>query len=444
MSRKYFGTDGVRGRVGQSPMTPDFAMKLGWAAGKVLARSHKPTVLIGKDTRRSGYMFESALEAGFAAAGANVDLLGPIPTPGVAYLTRMLGADAGVVISASHNPHYDNGVKFFTNTGGKLSDELEQEIEALLEQPMVCVEPDAVGHVLRIDDATERYFKHCVAAYEGPDLSGLHIVLDCAHGAAYKVAPRVLVHLGATVSTLGIHPNGFNINDKVGSTHLETLSATVVERKADFGIALDGDADRCLMVDRNGRTLDGDDLLFIIAKDRQQRGELKGPVVGTLMSNLGLQQALEAMGVEFLRAKVGDRYVLEMLADKGGMIGGETSGHILCLDKASTGDGLISALQAVAAVARSGKRLEDWAGQLRKCPQELINVRISGNAKKMLEHQQIRESVAEVESQLGAQGRVLLRPSGTEPLIRVMVEGHDAAQTRAAAERLADVVRSVA
>lgn len=444
MSRKYFGTDGVRGRVGQSPMTPEFAMKLGWAAGKVLARSHKPTVLIGKDTRRSGYMFESALEAGFAAAGANVDLLGPIPTPGVAFLTRTLGADAGVVISASHNPHYDNGVKFFTNTGGKLSDELELEIEALLDQPMACVEPDMVGHVMRIDDATERYFKHCVAAYDGPDLNGVHIVLDCAHGAAYKVAPRVLVHLGATVSTLGIHPNGFNINDKVGSTHLETLSAAVLERKADFGIALDGDADRCLMVDRQGRQLDGDDLLFIIAKDRHARNELKGPVVGTLMSNLGLEQALDKLGIEFLRAKVGDRYVLEMLGKHGGMLGGETSGHILCLDKASTGDGLISSLQAVAAVARSGRSLEAWVEELPKCPQVLINVRVQGDAKQMLARPEIAAAVQNTEQSLAGRGRVLLRPSGTEPLIRVMVEAQDAGETQRYAEQLADVVRALA
>lgn len=443
MSRKYFGTDGVRGRVGQAPMTPDFAMHLGWAAGKVLARSHKPTVLIGKDTRRSGYMFESALEAGFAAAGANVDLLGPIPTPGVAYLTRVLGADAGVVISASHNPHFDNGVKFFTAQGDKLSDELEMEIEAQLAKPLKCVEPEAVGHVMRIDDATERYFKFCVESYDGPELSGLHIVLDCAHGAAYKVAPRVLVHLGATVSTLGIHPNGFNINLGCGSTDLAALKETVIKRKADFGIALDGDGDRCLMVDRKGKVLDGDDLMYVIARDRQAQGKLKGPVVGTLMSNLGLQQALESHDVKFLRAKVGDRYVLEMLKAKGGVIGGETSGHVLCLDKATTGDGLISALQVVAAIKRSDRDLSSWAQELKKCPQVLVNVRITGDAKQMMNEPSVVDSVKQAEQKLGDSGRVLLRPSGTEPLIRVMVEAHDAVLCKAEADKIADVVRAL-
>jgi phosphoglucosamine mutase len=422
-------------------MTPEFALKLGWAAGRVLGRKPGARVLIGKDTRRSGYMFESALEAGFASAGVEVDLLGPLPTPGVAYLTRALRAQAGVVISASHNPHEDNGVKFFSAEGGKLSDELEEEIERELDAELRCVASEQLGRARRIDDAQGRYIEFCKSTFPLTSLSGMHVVLDCANGAAYKVAPAVFSELGARVTAIGVEPNGFNINRDCGSTHLQALQATVLRTHADVGIALDGDADRCLMVDAHGHEVDGDQLLYIIASGRKQAGLLKGPVVGTQMSNLGLEQALRAQGIAFERAKVGDRHVLERLNATGGFIGGESSGHILCLDCATTGDGIVTALQVLAQVIKSGKSLGELLAGMSKFPQVLINVPVTGAAKKAVELPAVLECVRQVELQLGGSGRVLLRPSGTEPLIRVMVEAEDAAQTRTCAEQIAKCVR---
>lgn len=445
MSRQYFGTDGVRGTVGQIPMTPDFALKLGWAAGRVLGKSAGARVLIGKDTRRSGYMFESALEAGFAAAGVETDLLGPLPTPGVAYLTRALRCQAGVVISASHNPHHDNGVKFFGADGGKLSDEIELQIERQLEEPLICATPESLGRARRIDDAAGRYIEFCKSSFPiQQTLAGLKIVVDCANGAAYKTAPAVFAELGAQVTAIADRPDGFNINRNCGSTHLDLLKAAVREYKADLGVALDGDADRCLLVTHEGREVDGDEILFVIARQRLQAGLLQGPVVGTLMSNLGLQQAIEALGLRFERAKVGDRYVLEKLKASGGLIGGETSGHMLCLDRTTTGDGTVTALQVLAAMVESGQTLAQLTQGMRKCPQVLINVRISGAAKPLLEHAGVQGEVTAVERELGSRGRVLLRASGTEPLIRVMVEADEASLTQSMAERIAERVRTIA
>lgn len=444
MSRKYFGTDGVRGRVGVAPMTPEFALKLGWAAGRVLGGAPGARVVIGKDTRRSGYMFESALEAGFASAGVEVDLLGPLPTPGVAYLARALRAQAGVVISASHNPHHDNGVKFFDAEGGKLSDEIELEIEAMLDQPMHCVSPAQLGRAIRIDDASGRYIEFCKGSFSEKNLKGIKLVVDCAHGAAYKVAPAVFEELGAEVTAIGIRPNGLNINEGCGSTHLDALKSEVIARGADIGIALDGDADRCLLVDGAGREIDGDGVLYIIARARLARGELKGPVVGTLMSNLGLEQALTALGIEFLRAKVGDRYVLEMLKANGGMLGGETSGHTLCLDRTTTGDGIVTALQVLSAIKSQGQSLAQLTEGMPRCPQLLINVPVRGKAADILALPTVKAAEREVGERLGSKGRVLLRASGTEPLIRVMVEAADAALTQREAEFLAAAVTRAA
>lgn len=443
MKRRFFGTDGIRGPVGSAPMTPDFALKLGWAAGRVLARTPGARVLIGKDTRRSGYMFESALEAGFAAAGVESDMLGPLPTPGVAYLTRALRAQAGVVISASHNPHHDNGVKFFGPDGGKLNDEVEAQIEALLEEPLQCVASDALGRARRIDDAQGRYIEFCKSSFPASrSLAGMRIALDCANGAAYRTAPAVFAELGAEVHAIGDRPDGFNINRDCGSTHLDALRATVRASQAHVGIALDGDADRCLMIAADGREIDGDEILYVIACARRASGELRGPVVGTLMSNLGLELALSALGVGFRRAKVGDRYVLEMLKAEGGELGGETSGHTLCLDRTTTGDGTITALQVLAAMLESGRSLGELADGMRKCPQVLINVRLAGPADAVMADARVAACVREVEAALAGRGRVLLRPSGTEPLIRVMVEAQDANETRAAAERIAQQVRA--
>jgi phosphoglucosamine mutase len=441
--RKYFGTDGIRGHVGESPMTPDFALKLGWAAGKVLGGAVGAKVVIGKDTRRSGYMFESALEAGLAAAGVEADLLGPLPTPGVAYLTRVLRARAGIVISASHNPHHDNGVKFFGPDGGKLGDELEAAIEHWLEQPLNCVAPEQLGRAKRVDDASGRYIEACKSTFEGQSLNGLRLVVDCANGAAYRVAPAVFEELGAQVAAIGVQPNGLNINHDCGSTHLANLRAAVVERGADLGIALDGDADRCLMVDAHGNEVDGDQILYVIARAYSRAGTLRGPVVGTLMSNLGLEQGLAALGIDFARAKVGDRYVMEMLKSRGGIVGGETSGHTLCLDKTTTGDGIVSALQVLAAIQREGRALAELVSQMPRFPQRLLNVRLEtrGGAAGILEIPTVREAQREVEERLGQRGRVLLRASGTEPLIRVMVEGQDPDETTREAEFLADRVR---
>lgn len=441
MSRKYFGTDGVRGRVGAEPMTPDFALKLGWAAGRVLGKSGA-RVVIGKDTRRSGYVFESALESGFASAGVDVDLLGPLPTPGVAYLTRALRAQAGVVISASHNPHHDNGVKFFGPDGAKLNDEVEAEIEAMLDQPMQCVAPELLGRVRRIDDASGRYIEFCKSTFDEKNLNGVRLVVDCAHGAAYKVAPAVFEELGATVAVIGNKPDGLNINKDCGSTHLEGLKAAVLASKAHIGIALDGDADRCLMVDAQGNEVDGDQILYILAKSKMASGALKGPVVGTLMSNLGLEKAIAGLGLGFERANVGDRYVMEVLKAKSGTLGGETSGHAICLDKTTTGDGLVTALQVLAAMVQSRKSLSEMAAGMSKFPQLLINVPVTGKAKPILELAAVRAAEKESVQRLGARGRVLLRASGTEPLIRVMVEAEDEIETRREAESIAASVRA--
>lgn len=449
MTRKYFGTDGIRGRVGEPPMTPDFALRLGWAAGRVLAestgRAEPPLVVIGKDTRLSGYLFESALEAGFAAAGVSVAMVGPLPTPAVAYLTRTFRASAGVVISASHNPHVDNGVKFFSSEGRKLPDEVELRIEACIEQPLVTVPPAQVGRAQRLEDAPGRYIEFCKRSFRlSESLVGLKLVVDCANGAAYRVAPSVFRELGARVHVIGNQPDGININHECGSTHLDALIGEVRRQKADLGIALDGDGDRCLMVDHDGHVVDGDQMLYVIASSRHETGKLAGPVVGTLMSNLGLERALQALGIQFERAAVGDRYVLERLEQTGGVIGGEASGHIVCLDRTTTGDGIVSALQVLATMIRTGKRLSELAGGVTKFPQLLINVSVKGAARSVVQAPKVQAAVASAEKRLGNRGRVLLRPSGTEPLVRVMVESDDEALTRSTAEALADVVRQAA
>ena len=444
MSRKYFGTDGVRGRVGKLPMTPEFALKLAWAAGRVLGGNAGTHVLVGKDTRRSGYMLESALEAGFAAAGVETHLLGPLPTPAVAYLTRALRAKAGVVISASHNPHYDNGVKFFSADGDKLSDEIEAQIEAQMEQELTCVSPELLGRARRIDDAPGRYIEFCKGTFQGGSLRGLKLVVDCANGAAYRVGPAVFEELGAEVIIIGNRPDGLNINHKCGSTHLEVLKAAVLENKADLGIALDGDADRCLLVTAEGQEVDGDEILFVIARQRLKAGALRGPVVGTLMSNLGLEKAFAALGVPFERAAVGDRYVLEKLRANGGIIGGETSGHTLCLDRTSTGDGIVSALQVLEAMLAEQVSLAQLVSGMSKFPQVLINVPVKGKAKPILELPQVGKALRDCEASLGNRGRILLRASGTEPLIRVMVEAQDGVETQQTAERLAEAVKLAA
>ena len=440
MSRRYFGTDGVRGRVGEDPMTVDFALRLASAAGRVLA-PEGGTVLIGKDTRLSGYMFESALEAGFVAAGVNVMLIGPLPTPGIAYMARRFGCDFGAVISASHNPYDDNGIKFFDGSGGKLSDELEARIEAELAQPVLTRSSRNLGKAVRVDRSRVDYQEFCAATLpEGVELAGLKIVIDCANGAAYKVAPRVLADLGAEIVPIGCSPNGRNINDGCGSLHPELLQLTVPGVRAHVGLALDGDGDRLVMVDHLGRIVDGDQLLYVIARARHEAGQLQGPVVGTVMSNLGLEVALRELGVGFRRAPVGDRHVLSMLRDSGGVLGGETSGHILCLDKTTTGDGLVSALQVLAVMRQSGRSLAELAAPMRKFPQVLLNVQV---AKRFdpTGVPAVCEAVRRVEQRLGGQGRVVLRASGTEPVIRVMVEGRDEGPTRAAADELAEVVR---
>ncbi len=443
-SRRYFGTDGVRGVVGEWPITAEFMLKLGRAAGVVLGNGRRPLVLIGKDTRVSGYMFESALEAGLVAAGADVGLLGPLPTPGVAQLTRELGANAGIVISASHNPYQDNGIKFFSADGEKLDDAVEAEIEREVDAPFATVAPERLGKARRIDDAIERYARFCLGTLATPpDLSGRHIVLDCAHGATYLVAPKVFTSLGARVTRIGCEPDGFNINREVGSTHPAALRGAVIERHADFGIAFDGDGDRVQMIDRNGELVDGDDLLYVLARDWLAQGRLRGPVVGTLMSNYGLELALTGAGVRFLRANVGDRYVLQQLKEHGGVLGGETSGHILCLDRASTGDGIVSALAVLDALARAGKDLSEAREGLRKLPQITRNVRAAGGAA-LVSAPGVQRALAEVRETLRGRGRVVLRPSGTEPLVRVTIEGADAAEVEHLATRLADAVMQAA
>ncbi|MDT8383204.1 MAG: phosphoglucosamine mutase [Gammaproteobacteria bacterium] len=440
MGKKYFGTDGIRGTVGEGPINPAFMLKLGWAVGRVLAKSGTGKVLIGKDTRISGYMFESALEAGLAAAGVNSYLLGPMPTPAIAYLTRTLHADAGIVISASHNPFQDNGIKFFSATGTKLCDAVEMEIEAELEKEMQCVDSASLGKAVRVVDAPGRYIEFCKSTVPSSlSLKGMKIVVDCAHGATYHIGPNVFTELGAEVVAIGVNPNGLNINKDVGSTQPAALQRMVLEQGADLGVALDGDGDRVIMVDHRGEIVDGDELLYIIARSRLNEGSLPGAVVGTLMSNLGLELALQRDGVDFKRAKVGDRYVMELLADGGWMLGGESSGHIICLDRTTTGDGIVAALQVVCAVQRSGLSLNELKSGMSKFPQCMENVRVSGKVD-VDASPAIRLAVSQAEAELGDRGRVLLRPSGTEPLVRVMVEGEDAALVTQLTLRLARVV----
>ncbi|MCZ6761366.1 MAG: phosphoglucosamine mutase [Gammaproteobacteria bacterium] len=436
---KYFGTDGLRGRVGEPPMTVDFALRLASAVARVLI-PNGGTVVIGKDTRVSGYMFESALEAGFVAAGVDVKLLGPLPTPAIAVLTRKFEADLGVVISASHNPYFDNGIKFFNGEGQKLSDELEVAIEAELDNAVTTRESALLGKAEQVVTARLQYEEFCLSTVEpGLDLAGLKIVLDSAHGAAYKVAPRVLSRLGAEVVPIGSSPNGRNINDQCGSTHPDLLRKVVMAVGADLGIALDGDGDRVVMVDHNGVLADGDQLIYIIARDRKSRGELRGPVVGTVMSNLGLENTLHSQGIEFLRAAVGDRKVLAMLHEHDGILGGETSGHIICLDKVTTGDGLVAALQILEVIKRNAGNLAELAAEMPRYPQTMINVRVAGKPN-LDDLPAIRKAVAGVEATLGSAGRVVLRSSGTEPVIRVMVEGEDEALVKNLASELADSV----
>jgi phosphoglucosamine mutase len=440
MARKYFGTDGIRGRVGEHPITAEFMLRLGWAAGRVFAREGRGRIIIGKDTRVSGYMFESALEAGLVSAGIDVLLLGPMPTPAIAYLTRTFNASAGIVISASHNAFHDNGIKFFSSDGAKLDDEVELAIETELDNHMEMVPSDQIGKVSRVDDAAGRYIEFCKSCFPADlNLRGLKIVVDCAHGATYHIAPSVLSELGAEVITLGTQPDGFNINAEVGSTHPGAIRARVVESSADLGIALDGDGDRVIMVDHEGVVVDGDELLFVIADDRKQRDRLHGGVVGTQMSNFGLEEALVADCVPFTRASVGDRYVLAELTASGWQLGGESSGHILCLDVTSTGDGIISALQVLAAVRRSGKSLHELKSGMKKYPQHMINVACRGKVD-LQPGTPLAAAVADTERQLGGRGRVLLRPSGTEPVVRVMVEGPDQDKVLDLTRDLAEVV----
>lgn len=439
--RKYFGTDGIRGRVGEFPITPEFMLRLGWAAGQAFKKDgQRNSVLIGKDTRLSGYMFESALEAGLSAAGVDVKLLGPMPTPAIAYLTRTFRASAGIVISASHNPHHDNGIKFFSSAGAKLDDALEAEIERWLDRPLEVCEPSELGKASRVDDAPGRYVEFCKSTVPNEfTMDGLHIVLDCAHGATYHVAPKVFRELGAKVSVIGADPDGLNINLDVGSTHLDALKATVLEKKADLGIAFDGDGDRVLMVDRDGSEVDGDELLYIIASQRHAEGRLNGGVVGTLMTNLGVELALNDAGIAFERAKVGDRYVMERLVANNWVLGGEGSGHMVIRDCTTTGDGIVSALQVLLAIRKSGKTLAELRQGMTKLPQKMINVRVAERFDP-LSRADIVDALRQAEAELGEAGRVLLRASGTEPLIRVMVEGQVEADIVRVVEELAGVV----
>ncbi|HHV6294608.1 phosphoglucosamine mutase [Haemophilus influenzae] len=443
VNRKYFGTDGVRGKVGAYPITPDFALKLGWAAGKVLASQGSKMVLIGKDTRISGYMLESALEAGLAAAGLSAAFTGPMPTPAIAYLTRTFRAEAGIVISASHNPYYDNGIKFFSAKGTKLPDEIEEAIEAMLEQPMDCVESAELGKASRINDAAGRYIEFCKGTFPAHlGLEGYKIVVDCANGATYHIAPNVLRELGAEVIEIGTDPNGLNINEKCGATDVTALQAKVVETKADVGLAYDGDGDRIMMVDHLGNKVDGDQILFIIAREALRSGQLKGGVVGTLMSNMSLEIALKMLGVPFLRANVGDRYVLEKMVENDWTLGGENSGHIIIADKNTTGDGIVASLAVLAAMAQHKLSLNELASAVKLFPQVLINVRFAGG-ENPLENDAVKSVAAEVEKRLEGKGRILLRKSGTEPLIRVMVECQDAELAQQCAEEIAEAVKKI-
>ncbi|AVJ55540.1 phosphoglucosamine mutase [Idiomarina sp. OT37-5b] len=440
--RKYFGTDGVRGRVGEFPITPEFAVKLGWAAGRVLAAKGTRKVLVGKDTRVSGYMLESALEAGLAAAGVNVDFLGPMPTPGIAYLTRTFRAAAGIVISASHNPYYDNGIKFFADNGHKLPDATELEIERLLDQPMECVSSEHLGRANRIADAAGRYIEFCKSVFPSElSLQGLHIVVDCAHGATYHIAPNVLRELGARVTEIGTKPDGMNINKDCGATSLDALQQAVLDNKANVGLALDGDGDRIMMVTDKGRVIDGDEILYILAVTAQQQGQLQGGVVGTLMTNFALEKECERRNIPFVRAKVGDRYVIEELVKRDWYLGGENSGHVINRQYHTTGDGIIAGLQVLAAMQFEGKSLHELSRDFKKLPQVLINVRFNAG-EQPLESDTVQAVVNEVETALAGKGRVLLRKSGTEPLIRVMVEGEDEKTVRTFAQQIANEVEA--
>jgi phosphoglucosamine mutase len=451
MSRRYFGTDGVRGRVGEAPITPDFVMRLAHAAGRVLSKSEtmpqhrdRPAVLIGKDTRISGYMLESALEAGLSAAGVDTLLVGPIPTPGVAFLTRALRLSAGIMISASHNPFEDNGIKFFSADGLKLPDSVEHEIEAMVDQPMRVNASAQLGKARRVQDAEGRYIEFCKATFpKEQTLRGVKLVVDCANGAAYRVAPQVLRELGAEVAVIADAPDGLNINEGCGATHPEALARAVMAKGAHFGIALDGDADRLIMVDRDGRVFDGDQLLYAVVKHRHASGRLRGGVVGTLMTNFAFEQALGRMGIAFARASVGDRYVLELLQQKGWELGGESSGHILALDRHSTGDGTISALLVLSALVASGQSLADYTRELEMLPQVLVNVRVDAKFD-FQSSEEVRARVAAAEAELAGGGRILLRASGTEPVIRVMVEGPSHPQVSRLAESIAESLRSTA
>ena len=441
MKKKYFGTDGIRGKVGEHPITADFLLKLGWATGRVFADEGHGFVLVGKDTRISGYMFESALEAGLASAGVDTHLLGPMPTPGIAYLTRTLRAKAGIVISASHNPYYDNGIKFFSVKGAKLPDELEHKIEKYLDMPLTTVESAKLGKARRVDDAAGRYIEFCKGTIPaGFDFKGMKIVVDCAHGSTYHIAPHVFREIGAEVISIGTEPNGLNINDDCGATKPANLAAAVLEFNADFGVALDGDGDRIMMVDHLGEIVDGDELIYIIAKSRQQQNQLIGPVVGTLMSNLGMEHALNKLDVQLLRANVGDRYVMELLSKHNGVLGGENSGHIICLDRTTTGDGIVAGLQVMAEILSKGKTLAELKSDMYKYPQVLVNVRVK-NKVNLDELSNVQKAVKSVENQLGDKGRVLLRASGTEPLVRVMVEGVDETMVNHLANSLAEDVK---
>ena len=443
--KRYFGTDGIRGTVGQAPITPDFMLKLGWAAGRVFADTNgsRGKILIGKDTRISGYMFEAALEAGVAAAGVDIGLLGPMPTPAIAYLTRTLRARAGIVISASHNSFEDNGIKFFSADGTKLPDEIEYAIEAELEKDVSVVRPELIGKASRVNDAAGRYIEFCKSTVgQSLRLNGMKIVVDCAHGSTYHIAPSVFTELGATVIAQGVAPNGLNINQEAGSTSPKVLADRVIAEGADLGVAFDGDGDRLVMVDSLGNVLDGDEVLYIIARDRLRQGIAIGGVVGTQMSNLGLQLGLEALGVDFTRTPVGDRYVMQEMIQRGWSLGGESSGHVICLDLSSTGDGIISALQALAAVVHGGQSLAELRGEMNKLPQTMINVRIKRGTE-LVGNAAIASAVQAAEAQLGPRGRVLLRPSGTEPVLRVMVEGEEAGEVERLAQELAAAVSDV-
>ena len=442
MKKKYFGTDGIRGEVGTHPITPDFMLKLGWATGRVFAESGHGFVLVGKDTRISGYMFESALEAGLSAAGVDTRLLGPMPTPAIAYLTRTLRARAGIVISASHNAYYDNGIKFFSVEGTKLPDDLEHRIESYIDSPMVTVPSVNLGKVMRMEDAAGRYIEFCKSTIPSSlDFKGLRIVVDCAHGATYHIAPHVFSEIGAEVVSIGAEPDGLNINEKCGATKPALLAEKVIEYRADLGIALDGDGDRLIMVDHTGEIVDGDELIYIIAKSNQKIERIKGDlVIGTLMSNLGMEHALKKLGINLLRANVGDRYVMELLKKHNASLGGESSGHIICLDKTTTGDGIVAALQVLAEVQQSGKSLHELKEGMEKYPQVLLNVRISEKVN-IHEVEVVTKAVKSIEKKMGDKGRVLLRASGTEPLIRVMVEGEDKNDVVQYANELANVVK---